>query len=159
MEPDISDLEDYGGSREWPSFSDAVSADGFPGADESATWLPTRAAHASAAGRCEGFSPRSGGSDAGAQHYYANTGDRLGIALSLQTTHDWVEGSADYNHLRLLKAGVAGAGKSFVTHAMQDQVRNQLGFDGEAKACAPYRGCGLPGWRALRPPAPKGANW
>ena len=51
-------------------------------------------------------------------------------SISRQTTQEWVTGSADYRHLRLLTSGVAGTGESFVIHAMTDILLNLLGFGG-----------------------------
>ena len=80
MGPCIPDFEDYGRTRDWSSFSDAVAAGGFPGADSSTTWLPARAVHARATGRCEGVAPRSVGTHAGINPYDANPGQRFQIA-------------------------------------------------------------------------------
>ena len=65
MSPEISDFEDYGCPSDWPSVSDAVGEEGFPGPDASATWLPTRVAQVRATGGCEGFPPRPRGAGAG----------------------------------------------------------------------------------------------
>ena len=108
MGPDISDFEDYGDSGDWPSVSDTVDAGGPPGGDASATWTPTRAAHVRAAGRCEGFPPRTGGTNAGAIPYEANPGQRFHISPSDRTIQGRADGSADYEQLRLIRAGADG---------------------------------------------------
>ena len=160
--PGISDFQDYGDSIDWPSVSGEVEEAGFPGPYASATWLPTRVAQVRATGSCEGFLPRPGGAGAGINTYDANPGQRFQIALVLQIIHEWVNGSADHRQLRLLTAGVSGAGKSFFPHALTDLVRKLLGFEGAAKVFAPtgvaaFQVGGPTGHRLLRVPTGKKA--
>ena len=89
--------------------------------------------------------------------YEANEAHRSQIALALKTIRDWIGGGAEYKPLRLLTSGVAGAGKSFVIHALADLVRKLLGFPGSAMVYARNRCRGVPGgWidGAQPPPTP-----
>ena len=78
----------------------------------------------------------SGGRGGSINPYDANAGQRLQIALGIQTIQDWVSRSPNYKPIRLLAACVTGTGKSFVTHSLTDLIRNLLGFDGDAKVFA-----------------------
>ena len=69
--------------------------------------------------------------------YDANDEQRFQIALVLKTIRDWVGGRAEYRPLRLLTAGVAGTGKSFVIHVLTDLVRELLRSAGAAMVYAP----------------------
>ena len=94
--------------------------------------------------------------------YDANPGQRFQIALALQTIQEWVDGSADYKKLRLLTAGVAGTGKSFVIQSLTGLVCKLLGFEGDANVFAPtgvaaFQAVGSAGHRLLRVPTGKKA--
>ena len=88
-------------------------------------------------GNCEGIPESEVAQATRCDPYDANDEQRFQIALVLKTIRDWVGGCAEYRPLRLLTAGVAGAGKSFVIHALTDLVQKLLGSAGAAMVYAP----------------------
>ena len=114
--PDLVDFRDYGGPRDSAAVYAAVSADGFPGAESPSELSPARMEKVLAAGRCAGFSPRSGGRVGSINPYAANAGHRFQISLAIQTIQGGVSGRPNYKPIRLLAECVAGTGKSFVIH-------------------------------------------
>ena len=160
MDPDLGDFRDYGVAHDWTSVSLGV---GYPGADESATWLPKRVAQFRPAG-IFGDLPDGGSAQATRYDpYEANDEQRFQIALVLQTIGAWVGGCAGCRPLRLLTSGAAGTGKSFVIHALTELVRKLLGFPGAAMVYAPtgvaafQLGRGSAGRIPLQPPTGKKA--
>ena len=133
MDPDLGDFRDYGDIHDWASVS--LGAE-YAGAEASATWPQKRVAQFRSTGTCDDM-PEGGVSQATRYDPYdANEEQRFQIALVLQTIRDWVGGGADYKPLRLLTAGVAGAGKSFVIHVLTELVR-KLGPHAAAVVYAP----------------------
>ena len=110
---------------------------GYPGDAESSTLPPKRVAQFRPTGICDDL-PDGGVSQATRyEPYDANGEQRFQIALALKTIRDWVGGCSEYRPLRLLTAGVAGTGKSFVIHFLTDLVRKLLGFPRDAMVYAP----------------------
>ena len=88
-------------------------------------------------GNCEGLPERDVAQVTRCGPYDANDEQRFQIALVLKTIRDRVGGCAEYRPIRILTAGVAGAGKSFVIHVLTDLVRKLLGSAGVAMVYAP----------------------
>ena len=110
---------------------------GYPGAVESATWLPRRVAQFRPTGICDDLPDGGVAQAARYDPYDANAEQRFQIALALKTIRDWVSGSPDFKPMRLLTAGVSGTGGSFVIHVLTDLVRKLLGPPGAAMVYAP----------------------
>ena len=156
MGPDLGDFRDYGDARDWTSVS---LGEGYPGDVESATWLPKRVAQFRPTGICDDL-PDGGVAQATRYDPYdANDEQRFQIALVLKTIRDWVGGCSGYRPLRLLTAGVARTGKSFVVQVLTDLVRGLLGFQGAAMVYAPTWGRGVPGGWVNGPQSPPTTHW
>ena len=111
--------------------------EGYPGISESATWPPKRVAQFRSTGSCDDLLDSGVAQATRYDPYDANDQQRFQIALVLKTIRDWVDGRSAYKPLRLLTAGVAGTGKSFVIHVLTDLMRELQGSPGEAMVYAP----------------------
>ena len=98
-----------------------------------------------------------GGEGAPRGPYDANEEQRRQIALVLKTIENRVDDIAEYRPMRLLAAGVAGAGNAFAIHFLTDLVMEKLCFAGTSRFYAPtgiavFHVGGSTGRRLLQPP-------
>ena len=115
--PDAADF-DYGEGYDWSTISAELRSSGVEGVATAESWLDAEICRFREIGGqpAEGpaYDPMS-----------ANEEQRWAIALILRTIKAWVEGEG-YRRLRLLVAGVAGTGKSFVIHVVTELLRRLL---------------------------------
>ena len=159
---ELSGFSDYGDCHDWSSVPPRLIEAGFPKVAEASAWLAKRVGQVKSTGQCDDLVEATSSGRAMVNPHDANSEQRFAIALVLQTLRNWVEGAADYRPLRLLTAGVAGTGKSFVIHALCAMVRNLLGADGAARVFAPtgvaaFQVGGETGHRLFRLPTGKKA--
>ena len=103
---------------------------------EASAWLAKRVDQVKSTGRCDDLVASARTGRAVGNPHDANPKQRFAIALVLQTLRNWADRGAD-RPIRLLTAGVAGTGKSFIIHAPCALVRNLLGADEADRVFAP----------------------